>query len=194
MNNRYITGLGILAVFLVSASVVLTAKSQNRSNPKSGNGIELSEFRGYETWPMISVSQPDDADGCGSAPAPGCMKAIVGNTTMMKAYKEGIPANGKPVPDGAKLAKIEWKKSRDAASPYGVAVPGALVEVGFMVKDSKRFTQTNGWGYATFNYDTATGTFKAATNDPSVARNLCHGCHTVGVKQRDYVYTDYSKR
>jgi hypothetical protein len=194
MNKRYAKMLGAVAVFFVAAGAALTVSSQDRSNPKSGNGIEFAEFRGYETWQMISASQPDDASGCGSAPAPGCIKSILGNPAMIKAYKEGIPVNGKPVPDGAKMAKIEWKKSRDPASPYGVTVPGALVEVGFMVKDSKRFTQTNGWGYATFNYDAASRTFVAATNDPSVARKLCHQCHTLGVKKRDYVYTDFSLR
>jgi hypothetical protein len=194
MDNRYSIGFGALAVFLVAGGAALTARSADRANPKSGNGIEFAEFRGYETWQMISASQPDDASGCGSAPAPGCIKSILGNPTMIKAYKEGIPSNGKPVPDGAKMAKIEWKKGRDTASPYGVTVPGPLVEVGFMVKDSKRFTQTNGWGYATFNYDAANRTFKAATNDPSIAQTLCHRCHTLGVKTRDYVYTDYSPR
>ena len=77
------------------------------------------------------------------------MKAILGNATMIKAYRDGIPANGTAVPDGAALAKIEWLKDRDE-SPYGVTVPGTQTEMSFMVKDSKRFPDTNGWGYATF--------------------------------------------
>jgi hypothetical protein len=50
----------------------------------------------------------------------GCIKAILGNPAMSQAYRDGIPANGKPVPDGAVIAKIEWLKDRDHTSPYGV--------------------------------------------------------------------------
>ena len=50
------------------------------------------------------------------------------------------------------MAKVEWLKERKA-SPYGVTVPGTQTEVSFMVKDSKRFPETNGWGYATFTYE-----------------------------------------
>ena len=78
---------------------------------------------------------------------------VVSNAVMIKAHKDGTPANGKSVPDGAMMAKIEWQKARDPALAYGTFVPGALAEVAFMMKDSKRFPQTNGWGYATFKPD-----------------------------------------
>ena len=44
------------------------------------------------------------------------------------------------------MAKIEWHKARDPALAYGAIVPGKFMEVAFMVKDSKRFSETNGWG------------------------------------------------
>lgn len=192
--SRLESGLAVCLVFLALASVAVTARSEDRPSLKSGNGIEFSEFKGYDSWQVVAPSQPDDAGGCGSSPAPGCIKAIVGNPTMIKAYKDGIPANGKPVPDGAKMAKIEWKKSTNPSSPYAITVPGTLMEISFMVKDSKRFRDTNGWGYATFNYDAKTDKFGAATNDPLLAKNKCHKCHTEGARARDFVFTSYAKR
>ena len=182
-----------LAIVTVCAFTVVILAAQDRFTLKSPNGIAFSELRGYEAWPAIATSQPDDAGGCGTSKT-GCMKVIVGNPVMIKAYNDGIPANGKPVPDGAMMAKIEWLKARNPAAPYGVTVPGEQTEVGVMVKDSKRFKDTDGWGYATFQYDAATKTYKPATSDPAVMKTLCHACHTRGAKARDFVYTNYARR
>jgi acyl CoA:acetate/3-ketoacid CoA transferase len=129
--------------------------------------------------------------GCATAP---CVKAIVGNATMMKAYSDGIPANGKSVRDGAVIAKIEWAKSSNAASPHAVNVPGALNDISFMVKDAKRFPDTDGWGYAQFRYNTASGAFTPYGSGPAFAKKDCHQCHINGAKARDFVYTAYAKR
>ena len=192
MKHQHVAKLMVLSASVFVVSVVLAAQSQDRFTLKAANGIAFSEFRGYDAWQLVSTSQPDDAGGCGTSKV-GCMKAILGNPTMIKAYRDGIPANGKAVPDGAALAKIEWLKGRDEASPYGVTVSGTQTEMSFMVKDSKRFPDTNGWGYATFVYDASSDTFKPATTNPSFAR-ACHACHTKGVKARDYVYTSYAQR
>lgn len=188
MKRGHITSLTVAS--LVVSGIALAA--QDRFALKSPSGITFAEVKGYESWDMISSSMPDDESGCGSSKAPGCIKSIVGNSVLVKAYKEGIPFNGKPVPDGAAFAKIEWAKARDTHSPYGAFVPGPLAEVAFMLKDSKRFPQTNGWGYATFQYDTAADTWKVKGENPDFAL-ACHACHTV-VKSRDYVFTDYPKR
>ena len=185
---RKLTGL-LASIFLVG--VVLTSQSQDRFTLKSANGIAFSEFRGYDAWQLVATSQPDDASGCGTSKV-GCMKGILGNPTMIQAYRDGIPANGKAVPDGAALAKIEWLQDRDE-KPYGVTVSGTQTEMSFMVKDSKRFPDTNGWGYATFEYNPSSDTFKPSTSNPSFART-CHGCHTANAKARDFVFTEYAKR
>ena len=91
-----------------------------------------------------------------------------------------------------RLAKIEWLQNRDE-KPCGVTVPGAQTEVSFMVKDSKRFPDTNGWGYATFAYDAASDSFKPSSTNPSFARGW-HGCHTAGARAHDFVFTKYAKR
>jgi Cytochrome P460 len=190
MKRQHITTLviGVASVFVVS--VMLTA--QDRFMLKTPNGITFSEFKGYEAWQVIAPSQPDDEGGCGSSPAPGCIKAVLGNPVMIKAYIDGIPANGKSVPDGAMMAKVEWAKKHKSAPPYRVTEPGPLIEVSFMVKDSKRFPGTNGWGYATFRHNAASGTWNAF-GDSAAFANTCHACHTV-VKGRDYVYTSYAHR
>ena len=193
MQRQYIASIVIASASIFVVGVSLAA--QDRYTLKSPNGISYSEFKGYETWQAIAPSQPADAGGCGSSPPPGCIKVITGNPTMIKAYQSGIPANGKPVPDGAVLAKIEWQKKieRPPTTAYEVAVPGTYSEVTFMLKDSKRFPKTDGWGYASFRYDAKSDTFKAFGDVPEFA-NTCHACHTAFVKARDFVFTDYPKR
>ena len=72
---------------------------------------------------------------------------------MIDAYRAGVPGNGKPFPDGSKIAKIHWKPKKSAEAPAPTTVPDTLHDVDFMVRDSKRFPDSGGWGYAQFNYD-----------------------------------------
>jgi hypothetical protein len=190
MRRQLIASVVILSAMSFVVSMTLVA--QDRFTLKAANGISFSEFKGYDAWQVIAVSQPDDAGGCGTSKT-GCTKAILGNAAMIKAYADGIPANGKPVPDGAAMAKVEWSKARNTASPYGVTVPGAQTEVSFMVKDSKRFPDTNGWGYATFQRVESSESFKPSTSDPAFGKT-CHACHTRGAKARDFVYTSFAQR
>jgi hypothetical protein len=83
---------------------------------------------------------------------------ILANPVMIEAYKAGIPGNGKPFPDGAKMAKVHWKPAKQQYFP-DTTVPGAQQDVDFMGKDSKRFADSGGWGWAVFNYDAASDTF-----------------------------------
>ena len=186
-------GMVVPAASVFVASLVLVAQSPDRFTLKAPNGIAFSEFKGYDSWTVLAVSHPNDAGGCGTSKT-GCIKSIVGNPVMVKAYGDGFPASGKPVPDGAMMVKIEWLPVSNPAAPYAVTVPGEQTEVAFMVKDSKRFKDTNGWGYATFQYDATAKTYKPATSDPAVMKTLCHACHTAGAKARDYVYTNYARR
>jgi hypothetical protein len=167
-----------LSALLVT--VVFAAK--DRFAVVAANGIAFSEFRGYDTWQPVAPSQTSDG-----------LKSIVANPVMINAYKDGIPVNGKPVPDGAMIAKIEWHGKKDTESPYPVMVPGALKKVGLMVKDSKRFPNSDGWGYAQFVYDATSDTFAPEQRDPSFGKTLCHPCHTL-VKTKDFVFTAYPMR
>jgi hypothetical protein len=124
------------------------------------------------------------------------LAVIVANPVMIDAYAAGIPGNGKPFPDGSRMAKIHYNPKKLETFP-AATVPGTLHDVDFMVKDSKRFADSGGWGYAVFDYDGASNTFKPGTtadNPPQGNDAKCgFGCHTI-VKERDYVFTDYGKR
>ena len=112
---------------------------------------------------------------------------------MMKTYIDGFPTNGAAVPDGAMMAKPEWTMKANPLLPGAAMVPDVLKTIGFMVKDARRFPETDGWGYAQFDYNTASGTFKARGNGPGFAKAACHQCHTK-VKERDFVFTSYAPR
>ena len=64
-----------------------------------------------------------------------------------------------------------------------------------MVKDSKRFTETDGWGYATLSFDAGSKAYKLkpGQSDPSFAKN-CHACHTAGASTTDFVFTAFARR
>jgi hypothetical protein len=125
------------------------------------------------------------------------MAAILGNPTMIDAYKAGVPANGQPFPDGAKMAKIHWDPKKQETYPGPPTVPGAQLNADFMVKDSKRFADSGGWGWAAFEYDAASDTFRPGntTDTPPQEHDAKCGlaCHTI-VKNRDYVFTEYGHR
>ena len=92
------------------------------------------------------------------------------------------------------FAKIEWYKDHVVKAPYGVTMPGDLMEVWFMVKDSKRFPQTNGWGYATIRVRRSHRHVQGVRRrGPDFHKTACHGCHTI-VKSRDFLFTNYPKR
>jgi hypothetical protein len=83
-------------------------------------------------------------------------------------------------------------KKQNTESPYSVEVPGTLKSVAFIEKDTKRFPDSSGWGYAQFNYDAASGTFKPF-GDASSFATKCYKCHTI-VKATDYIFTAYPER
>ena len=114
---------------------------------------------------------------------------ILANPVMIGAYQAGVPGNGKPFPDGSKIVKIEWSPKKNPESPYFVMVPDILKSVSFIEKDSKRFRDSGGWGYAQFLYDAASDTFKP--NGSGV--NCGTQCHTI-VKAKDYIFHPYQKR
>jgi hypothetical protein len=181
MKHQHISAIRIVITSILLV-VSMTLAAQDPFTLKAPNGVAFSEFKGYEAWEVIAPSKTDDA-----------LKVIVGNATMVKAFKEGIPGNGQPVPDGAAMANIEWAQQDNSASPYSVTVPGALKSVSFMVKDAKRFPDTDGWGYVRFVYDGATGSFNASGRDSSFGKTVCHQCHT-RAKARDFVFTGYARR
>jgi hypothetical protein len=181
--NRTLTIPILTGVLALLGSLAISA--QDKYTLKVPGGLSFSEFRGYESWQLVSISQ----DG-------GLVAAILANPAMIQAYQAGIPGNGKPFPDGAKMAKIHWTPKKMETFP-AATVPGTQHDVDFMVKDSKRFGDSGGWGYAVFEYDAASNTFKPGTtaDKPPQGNDARCGftCHTM-VKTRDYVFTDYGHR
>ena len=175
----------IALVALLGALSTSSLSAQDKYTVKVPGGLAFAEFRGYEGWHLISISQ----DG-------PLMAAILGNPVMIAAYKAGIPGNGKPFPDGSKMAKVHWIPTK-MKTFAAATVPGAQHDMDFMVKDSKRFADSGGWGWGAFAYDSATHTFTAAdmTAKPPQGHDAKCGftCHTI-VKNRDYVFTDYAGR
>ena len=183
-KNMLIGASMTVALAVLAAGAAISA--QDKYSVKVPNGLAFSEFRGYESWETISISENG-----------GLIATILGNPAMIDAYKAGIPGNGKPFPNGAKMAKIHWTPKKNEIAPGPPTVPGALHDVDFMVKDSRRFADSGGWGYAAFSYDAKSDTFTPGTlaDEPPQANDAKCGfaCHTT-VKARDYVFTDYARR
>ena len=183
MNRKSVLTIGISASLAALAGFAIAA--QDKYTVKVPGGLAFSEFKGYESWQVVSVSRNDKA-----------MSVIMGNPAMIKAYQAGIPFNGKPVPDGAKMAKVHWAPKAQEFFP-ATSVPGEQVNVDFMAKDSKRFADGNGWGYAVFDWDAATKSFKPGTleSKPPQGNDAKCGvtCHDKA-KATDYVFTEYAPR
>jgi hypothetical protein len=173
---------GVIIAGLLAVAGSTARAAQDRYKLKAPNGVSFSEFKGYETWQDVAVSQVPDG-----------IKVIAANKAMIDAYRGGVPGNGKAFPEGSMVVKIEWSQKKNPESPYPVTIPDKLMSVSFIEKDSKRFPDTSGWGYAQFLYDAPSGTFKAFGKDASFNKEVCYSCHTA-VKAKDYIFTAYPKR
>jgi Cytochrome P460 len=171
-----------------AAFAVLTATgfyAQDKSSPKqdkyllkTSSGVAFSDFKGYEDWSVVSSARTDEV-----------LKVIVANPIMIKAYKEGIPGNGKPFPEGSKIAKLQWKPKKSTEAPFVVDVPDVFAQAFLMEMDNKRFPKTGGWGYAVINYDAKSAQYSADPS-PSDCGQTCH----VKVKAKDYIFHPYQTR
>lgn len=133
---------------------------------------------GYRDWKLISVAheEGDLKD----------IRAILGNDIAMKAYREGT----RPFPDGTIIARLAWRHtpSQENNRIFGRSqsfVAGSPVNgVQFMVKDSRKFASTDGWGYAHFDNG-------KPADQPT--HQACYDCHRRAAKSRDQVFTDYAR-
>ena len=186
MSKRTSLVLNIAAVLAVIGGVTAIAQDkQDKYSLQVPDGLGFSDFRGYETWQVVSVSHPVGEEGQNIE----ALNVIMANPVMIDAYAAGIPGNGKPFPDGSKSVKIQYIPKKSAEAPFTAAIPDRLRNVAFMLKDSKRFADGGGWGYANFNYDPAADQF---TPD-GTGTNCGVGCHTI-VKAKDFVFTRYEIR
>ena len=178
---KYVGVLGSCAALAVSVAVLAGSveTSKDKYALKSPSGIAFADFKGYEDWAVVSSARTDEV-----------LKVIVANPAMIKAYKDGVPGNGKPFPDGSMIAKLQWKPKKSTDAPFVVDVPDIFTQAFLMEKDAKRFPNSGGWGYALFNYETASDKFAV---DPTGVSDCGHACH-VKVKAKDYIFHPYQKR
>jgi hypothetical protein len=182
--GKNIPALAIIAavpavVICISGGILcsMALAAQDRYALKLGK-LSFSDFRGYENWKNVAVSQTETL-----------LKVIVANDVMMDAYRKGLPTDGKLFPEGSKIVKIEWTFKKNTVAPYFVQVPDTLKAVAVIEKDTKRFPDTHGWAYGNFNYDAASDTFTPEGNDAKCG----YACHTT-VAAKDYIFTAYPKR
>src|ERR1700719_2913006 len=102
--------IGVFVGVCVLAALAMAA--QDKYTVKVPGGLSFSEFRGYEAWQVVSISQ--------NGPL---MAATLANPVMIKAFLAGVPGNGTPFPDGAKMAKIHWNPKKLETFP-AATVPG----------------------------------------------------------------------
>jgi len=179
-KSKNIQAMSISVVLAVAVGSLALA-AQDKYTLKIPDGLAWSEFRGYEDWRDVAVSQTESS-----------LKVIAANDVMINAYRDGVPDNGKPFPDGSKVTKIEWSFKKNPVSPYFVNIPDTLKTVAFIVKDTKRFPNTHGWAYAQWAYDPASDSFSPSELDPSGAE-CGFECHS-RVSAHDYIFTAYPKR
>src|SRR5499427_1304693 len=171
-----------LAIAIAAAVLVVLGGTaiyaQDKYALKSPSGIEFSDFKGYEDWAVVASARTDEV-----------LKVIVANPTMIEAYKAGVPGNGQPFPEGSKIVKLQWKPKKSTEAPFAVDVPDAFSQAFVIEKDSNRFPASGGWGYALFNYESASD---KVTADPSLS-DCGHACH-VAVEAKDHIFHPYQKR
>ncbi|WP_300691270.1 heme-binding domain-containing protein [Chryseobacterium sp.] len=141
-------------------------KASNASLPVALNGI--SYIPDYKNWKPISSTERFDN---------GTMRIIFGNDIAVKAAKEH---KTNPWPDGTILAKVAWDQIIDSE---GNVTTGAFKQIEYMIKDSKRFASTKGWGWARFVSPKLEPYGKTAEFS-----NECINCHRP-MKDNDFVFT-----
>ena len=164
--HLYAAGLTLVALTLTVAAIATTDAGSGEPSPIYGVRIP----HGYRQWQLI-------APAVEAAPL-NEIRAVLGNEVAIKAYRD----NTQPFPDGTVLAKLAWKHepSPDFAP---ASVPGAPTTVQFMVKDSKKYASTGGWGF---------GRFIDGKPADEAQHRTCFACHQALAKGHDYVFTRYA--
>jgi hypothetical protein len=168
----------LVAVAAGAGVVAFTAPASGHADGEAAPIFGVKIPPGYRDWRLISVAHEE-----GNL---NDLRAILGNDTAIKTYREG----NLPFPDGTIIARIAWsyvpsEENNKVFGRHQSFVPGPAPDwyLQFMVKDSKKYAATGGWGFAQFNKDG-----KAA--DEAMLKT-CFPCHEP-VKARDFVFTHYA--
>jgi hypothetical protein len=186
---KYLVASGSCAALAVCALYMSRSAAQSGNDGQmqagtavsSANGSPIFDIKipaGYRDWRLISVAHEE-----GNL---NDIRAILGNDAAIKAYREGRL----PFPDGAIIARLAWNyvPSEENNKVFGrsqsfVAGSAPAWYLQFMVKDSKKYASTGGWGYAQFD--------KEGNPASEVKLETCYPCH-VPIKARDFVFTRYA--
>jgi hypothetical protein len=184
--RRILLAKGISLLLLIAAIVAglaYMAPVSGHAGEKAGHPIFVKDVpEGYRDWKLISVAHEE-----GNLTD---IRAILGNDIALKAYRE----KSVPFPEGTIIARIAWSHDESEENNRAFApflkqgyqksfVAGSPTNgVQFMIKDSKKYAATGGWGYGQFD----DGKPVAAT----MLQN-CFRCHQV-IKERDFIFTRYA--
>jgi hypothetical protein len=165
----------VVGVAIAGGAVGLTASTSGRTADAPASFVTKIPA-GYRDWKLISVAH-EEANLNSFA-------AVLGNEVAIRAYRDGE----RSFPDGAIIASLHYRfvPSEENNKAFGQAqsfVAGDPTNVQFMVKDSKAYASTGGWGFGHFNQD---GTVASAT-----LMKTCSPCHAKA--SRDSVFTRYSR-
>jgi len=165
----------LVATAAVACVVAATAPASGHADGEAAPIFGIKIPPGYRDWRLISVAHEE-----GNL---NDLRALLGNDVAIKAYRAGQL----PFPDGTIIARLAWNyvPSEENNKVFGRSqsfVAGAATNVQFMVKDSKKYAATGGWGYAQF---------KDGKPADETLLKTCFPCH-VPVKARDFVFTKYA--
>jgi hypothetical protein len=165
----------LFAVVALTGVVAYMAHASAHSDAEADPIFGIKIPPGYRDWKLISVAHEE-----GNL---NDLRALLGNDVAIKAYRAGKL----PFPDGTIIARLAWSyvPSEENNKVFGRSqsfVAGAATNVQFMVKGSRTYAATGGWGFAQF---------KDGKPDPAAALKTCFPCHDP-VKARDFVFTRYA--
>jgi len=166
MFNKTFLRLAVASCLLLT--VVPLAESKDTNVLPSPNGVEIPKY--YKNWQLIGSSHRTDKNS---------LRVILGNPIAVKAAHEG---KTNPWPEGTILAKLAWKDSVHPQFP-AATVPGELQHVEFMIKNSEKYPDTQGWGFARW-----LGMEQKPFGENADFAKECFACHTL-VKDSGYVFT-----
>jgi hypothetical protein len=180
LRRRRLRRIAVLLVAIAAVTVVV-AYLARASGREGGEGALIFVDKipaGYRDWTLISVAHEE-----GNLNSLG---AILGNDVAIKAYRE----KKLPFPDGTIIAALHWRHepSEENNKVFGRSqsfVAGPSTNVQFMVKDSKKYAATGGWGFGHFN-----GRDGNKPGDAALL-NTCFACHQKA-NDRDLVFTRYA--
>ena len=165
----------LFTLVALTGVLVYMAHASGRSDANAEPIFGIKIPSGYRDWKLISVAHEE-----GNL---NDLRALLGNDIAIKAYRDA----NLPFPDGTIIARLAWSyvPSEENNKAFGRAqsfVAGPATNVQFMVKDSKKYAATGGWGFAQF---------KDGKPDASAALKTCFPCHEPA-KARDFVFTQYA--